>query len=144
MNECTERNFRKRQSVAEFRSNARTGSYGLSYLKSVWSYDVPLLAVLVYDKCYACAAVRIILDGLYLGGIIVLVTTEVDYTIHPLVATADIAHGHLTLIVTSAGLAKRLQQGFLRDSAGYIIKSTDNFISLTGSDRFEFSYCHCL
>ena len=24
------------------------------------------------------------------------------------------------------------------------IKSTDNFISLTGSDRFEFSYCHCL
>jgi len=105
-----DRNYGKRKSVADFRGDIITGSDLLTYFQSGRSDDVALLAVFVDNEGDACAAVRIILDGLYCGGVFVLVAEEVDDAVHAFVPAADVADGLFALIVASAARTVRSEQ----------------------------------
>ncbi len=144
VDQCTERNIRERKSVADFRSDACAGLYDLSYFQSVRSDDISLFTIFVFHERYTRTSVRIVLDCQNFCLAVVLVTTEVNDTVHPLVATTDITDGHLTLVVASACLLDRLEQRFIRGLAGNVVKSTDYLVPLTRGYRFEFSYCHCV
>ncbi len=142
--ECTERNIRERKSVADFRRHTCAGLYDLSYFQSVRSDNVSLFAIFIFHECNTRTSVRIVLDSHYFRLAVVLVTTEIDDTVHPLVAAADITDGHLTLVVASACLLDRFKQRFIRGLAGNVVKSTDYLVPLSRGYRFEFSYCHCV
>ena len=144
VDKSTERNFRERKSVPHLRSNACSGSDDLSYFQSVWRNDVSLFAIFIFYQCDTCAAVRIVLYSEHLCLAVVLVTQEIDDTVHSLMAATDVTHCHFTLIVTTACLLERGKQRFVRGLAGNVIECADYLVSLTGSYRFEFSYCHFL
>ena len=141
--ECTYRNFPKRKSVADLRSDARAGFENLTYLQSVRSDDVSLLPVLVLNERDTCAAVRVILYCQYCCFAIVLCTVEIDDTVHSLVSATDVTHGHLTGVVASARFLERLKQCLVRLLGGNVVKSADNHSPGSRSYRFEFSCCHC-
>ena len=144
VDQCTERNIRERKSVADLRCHTCAGLDDLSYFQSVWSDDISLFAIFIFYESDARASVWIVLDSHHFCLAVVIVTTEVDDTVHPLVTASDITDGHLTLVVTAAGLLDRLEQRFIRSLAGNVVKSTDYLIPLTRGYRFEFSYCHCV
>ena len=67
---------------------------------------------------------------------------EVDVTIHLLVTAADIADRHLTGIVASARILLGAEQRFLRLIRRDFVERTDDLMSCTRSNGFEFFYCH--
>ena len=110
MNYGTYRNFTQREAVADLRSDAAAGSDYLTNLESLRGDDISLLAILILYKGDTCAAVRIVLDGENGCRAGILVTTEVDDTVHSLVTATDVTYGHLTGVVASACALERLQQ----------------------------------
>ncbi len=106
----TNGDFTQGKAVADLGSDAAAGGDNLSYLDAVGSDDIPLLAVLILDEGDAGAAVRIILDGQNGCGALILVAEEVDDTVHPLVAAADVANGHLAGVVAATRALERLKQ----------------------------------
>ena len=69
-------------------------------------------------------------------------TVKTIETIHLLVTTANVAYGHLTGIVTTAGALLWLEQRLLWLRCCYLIECTDNLMSCTGCYRLKLSYCH--
>ena len=144
VNEGTYRNFGEREAVTDLRSDSASRSDNLADLDAVRSDDVLLDSVFVLYESDACAAVRIILDGLDRCGALVLGTEEVDDAVHPLVTATDVTHCHLAGVVAAASALKRFQKGLVRLLGSDLSKCADDLVTLTGSYRFEFSYCHFL
>ena len=138
VNQRAERNLSKQKGVTHFGGHAFTGHHGLADLEALGAEDVALLAVGIAHKGDARAAVGVILDGLHHGGDTILRALEVDEAIQFLVTAADIAHGHLTLVVTAAALADTVDKAFLRLGSGDVVIGDDQFVALTGGCRFDF------
>ena len=142
VNVGSKRNLSKRKSVTNLRGNSAAGSDYLSDLDTLRGDNVTFLSVLINYECDSCTAVRIVFYCLYGSGVLVLVPEEVYDTVHLLVSATNIAHGHVTLVVTSATALARLQKALLRSEAGNIVECADYLVSLTGCYRFEFTYSH--
>ena len=138
----SQRYLAQEQSVSDFGGYACAAHDRLAYLKAVRSEDIALLAVGVHHQSDACRTVRVVLDSLYSCGNTVLRALEVDVTIHLLVTSADIAHGHLTRIVTSARALLGTEQRLFRRRASDLVKSAYDLMSRTGCYRLKLSYCH--
>jgi hypothetical protein len=142
VNEGTYRNLGEREAVADLGSYAAARSDNLTNLDAVRSDDVFLDSVLVLDESDACAAVRIILDGLYRCGAFVLGTEEVDDAVHSLVTATDVTHCHLAGVVAAASALEGFEKSLVRLLGSDLSECADDLVPLTGSYRFEFSYCH--
>ena len=138
VNQRAERNLSKQKGVAHFGGDAFTGHHGLTDLEALRAEDVALLAVGIADEGYARTAVGVILDGLHHGGDTILGALEVDKTVKLFVTAADVAHGHLTLIVAATALADTVNKAFLRLGSGNVVIGDDQFVALTGGCRFNF------
>ena len=57
---------------------------------------------------------------------------------------ANIAHGHLTCIVSTAGRTFTVNERLLWYGCSNLLERTNNLVSLTRCYRFEFTYCHFL
>jgi hypothetical protein len=74
----------------------------VTLLQFVRSDDVTLLAICVVKKSDVSGTVRVVLDVSYLGrNSILVVTTEVDNAVLPLVASTNMPCGDATCAVTS-------------------------------------------
>ena len=73
----------------------------------------------------------------------VLISLEVDETKLLLVTTTDVAHGHLTGVVTTTGLLLTYDKGLLWCAGSDVIERTNNLMSLPRRCGLEFTYCHC-
>jgi len=138
VNQRAERNLSKQQGVTHFGGDTGAGHNSLADLQTLGAEDVALLAISVADEGDTGAAVGVILDGLHDGGDTVFVTLEVDKAEQLLVAAADIAHRHLTLIVTATAFAHTVNKAFLRSGSRNVVVGDNKFVALTGSRRFNF------
>ena len=87
--------------IACLRGNTFSGRHRCTDFKTGRCEDIRLLAVRVLKKCDAAGAIRIVFDADHRGRDIVLPPTEVDETIVALMATADVAAGDATGVVTA-------------------------------------------
>src|SRR5699024_9172553 len=88
----TGRDVAQRQVVAGLDVGSRTGLHDGALRQTTRGEDVTLLTVGVVQQRDVRGAVRVVLDVCDLGGDAVLViTTEVDDTVAPLVAATDVA-----------------------------------------------------
>ena len=142
MDDRTQRNLAQEERVSDFGSDACAAYHGLTHLESVRCDDVALLTVGIYQKCNTCGTIGIVLDSFYSRSDAVLGAFEVDVTIHLLVTAADIADRHLTGIVASARILLGAEQRFLRLIRRDFVERTDDLMSCTRSNGFEFFYCH--
>src|SRR5690606_22936033 len=92
VNGRAERDLRKRQGIADSDVGTRPGDHRLPDCEAHRVEDVPPLAVLVLDQRDVGAAVRIVLDRHDPARNPVLVATEVDDPVLPLVTAAATAH----------------------------------------------------
>ena len=138
VNECTERYLREQQGVANLRGHTGTRHDSLTNLQALGAENIALFAIGIAHKGDTRATVGVVLDGLHNGGDTVFVTLEVYETIELLVATANVAHGHLTLIVAATAFANAVHKAFLRSCCGDIIVGNDKFMTLTGGCGFNF------
>ena len=134
----TEGDFGEEQGVTDFGGDTGTGHDGLTDLQALGAEDVALFTVGVADEGDAGAAVGVVLDGFDDGGDAVLVTLEVDEAVEFLVAAADVAHGHFTLVVAAAAFADTVDKAFLRLGSGDVVVGDDQFVALAGGCRFNF------
>jgi len=134
----TEGDFGEGQRVAHFGGGTCTGHNGLTDFQTLGAEDVTLLTVGVVHQRDTRSAVGVILDGLDSGGDTVLVALEVDDAVQLLVATAHIAHGHLTLVVAATRFAVAKHQTLFRLVGRDIIVGDDEFVTLSGGCRFNF------
>ena len=138
VNQRTERNLGEQQRVADLGSHAGTRHHGLANLQALGAEDVALLTVRVLYEGDTRTAVGVILDAHNDGGIVVFVTLEIDEAIQFLVATADIAHGHLTLVVTTAAFAFAVDKALFRLGGGDVIVGDNQLMALAGSCGVDF------
>ena len=94
-----QRDLKQRKAIAYRRCRPRTAIKRLPGLKSLGSQDITLLTILVVQKGDARRAVGIVLNRVDQRGNPVLVATEVDQAVFPLVATAAMPSGNITLVV---------------------------------------------
>ena len=134
----TEGDFGKEKRVADFRGDASSGHDGLANLETLGAKDVTLLTVSIAYESDARTAVGVVLNGLYNGGDTIFATLEVDEAEKFLVATANVAHGHLALIVTATALADTKDKAFFWLACGYIVVGDNEFVALARSCRFNF------
>jgi len=138
VDERTKRYLGEQQGVANLGSHTGTRHDSLTDLQALGAEDVALLTVGIADEGDTRAAVGVILDGLHNGGNTVFVALEVYKTVELLVTTADIAHGHLTLIVAATALADTVDKALLRSCCGDVIVGDNEFVTLTGGCGFNF------
>jgi hypothetical protein len=135
----------QRERVAHFGCHAGAAAQqGLAHLQAVRREDVTLLAIGVSEQGDACAAVRIVLDRLHRSGNAVLVALEVDVAVALLVTTADVAHGHLALVVAATALGAASGQGFLRHVGGDALEVGDHAVARACGDGVELADAHGL
>ncbi len=108
-----ERDLTERKRVSKPRVGSSSAHDPVANRKSFRVDDVALLSVLVFDERDARRAIRIVLDVLHRCRHAVLVALEIDDAVLALVATADSAHGDVTVIVAAARLLERLDQRLL-------------------------------
>ena len=106
----TDGNFTQREAVADLGSDTAAGGDNLTYLDTVGSDDITLLAILILYEGDAGAAVGVVLDGENGCSAFVLVAEEVDDTVHLLVAAAKVADGHLAGVVAATRALEGLKQ----------------------------------
>src|SRR5699024_257736 len=105
--------------------------------------DVPLLAVQVVQQRDAGGAVGVVLDVSDLGAHAVLVvTTEVDHAVGPLVAAAPVTGRDATVVVATAGLGQRTDQRLLRRGPGDLDEVGATRAATTGRGRLALTNCH--
>ena len=138
VDQSTEGDFGEGKGVADFRSDTITGHDGLSNLETLGAEDVALFAVSIADEGDAGTAVGVVLDGLDSSCDTVFVALEVDEAVELFVTTADIAHGHLTLVVAAARFADAVHEALLGLGSGDIVVGDDDFVALTRSCGFNF------
>ncbi len=145
MDKSTYGDVSQRQAVAHFGSGIGTTHYLLTHFKAIGGDHVCLFTIGIIEEGDAGGAIGIILNALHRSDHAVLRTLEVDQAELALVATAAIAVGEVAGSVAAAGGTLADGQGFLRcGSSDGSFEHTYNFVSLTRSDGFEFSYCHCV
>lgn len=111
----TDRDVAQRQVVTGLDVGGRAVLDTVALRQSTRRDDVALLAVRVVQERDARGAVRVVLDVRDLGRHAVLVvTTEVDHSVGALVATALVANGHTTGVVTAALAVQGADQRLLR------------------------------
>src|SRR5262245_47312800 len=99
-----ERDVLERQAVARLDLGVRTGLDELADPKAVGRDDVAALAVHIVEEGDARRAVRVVLDARHPRRDSGLVAAEVHQTVALLVAAADPARRHVSVVVTAAGL----------------------------------------
>ena len=134
----TERNLGEQQRVSNLGSHTGTRHDGLSNLQALGAEDVALLTIGIAHEGDTRTTVRVVLDGLHHGGDTVFVTLEVDEAVKLLVATADVAHGHLTLIVAAATFADTVNKALFRTRCGDVVIGDNQLVTLTGGCGFNF------
>lgn len=137
VDECAEGDFGECEGVADFWGDAFAGHDCLADLEALRGEDVAFFAVGVADEGDAGAAVGVVLDGFDDSGDAVFVAFEVDEAVHSFVAAADVAHGHLTLVVAAAGFAEAVDQAFFRSGSGDVVIGDDDFVALARGCRFD-------
>ena len=138
VDESTEGDFSEQEGVADLGGSALAGHNSLADLESLGAEDVTLLTVSIGDKCDTGATVGVVLDGFDNSGDTVLGALEVNKTIQFLVTTADITHGHLTLIVTATALADTIHKALFRLVGSDVVIGNDKLVTLTGCCGFNF------
>ena len=138
VNQRAERNLSKQQGVSHLGSDTGTGHDGLADLQALGAEDVALLAVGIAHEGDTRTAVGIVLDGLHHSGDTILVTLEIDKTEQLFVSAADIAHRHLTLIVTATALTLAVDKALLRSGSSDVVVGDNQLVALTRSRRFNF------
>lgn len=138
VDESTEGDFGEQEGVADLGGSALAGHNSLADLESLGAEDVTLLTVSIGDKCDTGATVGVVLDGFDNSGDTVLSALEVDKTIQFLVTTADITHGHLTLIVTATALADTIHKALFRLVSSDVVIGNDKLVTLAGGRGFNF------
>ena len=134
----TERNFGKQERVADFGGSALTGHHSLTNLEALGAKDVALLTVGIADESDTGATVGVVLYGFDNSGNAIFAALEVDKTVQFLVTTANVTHGHLTLIVAATALADTEHKAFFRLGSGDIVVGNNEFVALTGGCGFNF------
>src|SRR5690606_1542436 len=94
-----QRDLGQRHRVADPHVAARTAHHRVTLRQPPGVQDVALLAVGVHQQRDPRGAVRVVLDLGHAGRDPELVPLEVDPAVHPLVATTDVAHGDVSLVV---------------------------------------------
>ena len=115
----------------------------LTYLQAVRSEDISLRTISVVQQSDASRTIGIVLDALDRSRDTVLIFLEVDETKLLLVTTTDVAHGHLTGVVTTARLSLTDYKGLLWCAGSDVIERTNNLMFLPRRCGLEFTYCHC-
>ena len=134
--------IRQKKGIPYLRRGLLTTHDLLSDLKAFWSNDITLFSVGILHQCNAGTAVRIILNGHHLCGNAMLVPLEVDHAVHPLVTTSTVTHGHLTIVVTTTILPKRLQQRLVRLVGCDAVELRQHLVPHSRGNRVELAYCH--
>ena len=101
MDYCTHGNVLQGQSITHLGSSFSTTHHSGTHLQSVGSNNITFFTICVVQQSDTSRTVRIILDCLYHSRHTILLTSEIHKTELPLVASTDIAHGHLTCVVTT-------------------------------------------
>ena len=133
----SKRNLGERKGVAYFRGDAVARHDGLADLYALRGHNVAFLAIGIEYESDARAAVRVVLDCLYRRGDSVFVSFEVDDTVKFLVSAANVALGHLALVVASARFSESVNQAFFRLRSGDVVIGNDQFMTLAGSCGFN-------
>ena len=142
MNYGSKRYFAQEEGVAYVWCNAFAADHLLANLETMRSNDIAFLSINIVDKCDAGGAVWIVFDGLYCTGNTILVALKVDDTVALLVTATNIAHGHLSLIVTSAFAFERSEQRLLRCAGRNIVERADQLKTLARGCWFVFLESH--
>jgi hypothetical protein len=83
----------------------------VTLLQFVWSDDVTLLTICVVKQCDVSGTVRVVLDVSYLRRhSILVVTTEVNNAVLPLVSSTNMPGGDTTCAVTSTSFRQRAKK----------------------------------
>jgi len=92
-------NLGQRQGIPDFWGRTGSGGYLLAHLQAVLGYDVFLVTIGVFHQGDEGRPIGIVLDRLHTGLDSLFVPFEIDDTVSSFVATAPMAHGHLSLTV---------------------------------------------
>ena len=138
VNQRTERNLGKSQSIANLGGNTITRHDSLTDFQTLRAEDITLLTVCVENKSNTGSTIRVVFDSLHDCGNTVLVSLEVDEAIQLLMATAQIAHGHLTLVVTATTLTIAAHQTLFRLAGRDVVIRDNDLMTLAGGCRFNF------
>ena len=95
---------------------------------AVGSEDISLRTISVVQQSDASRTIGIVLDALDRSRDTVLISLEVDETKLLLVTTTDVAHSHLTGVVTTTGLLLTYDKGLLWCAGSDVIERTNNLI----------------
>ena len=138
VDKSTKGDFSQGEGVADFGGSTGARHDGLSNFQTLRAEDITLLTIGIENEGNARAAVGVVFDGFDSGRDTVFVALEVDKAVELLMTTADVAHGHLALVVAAARLREAENEAFLRLGSGDVVVGDDNFVALTRSCRFDF------
>ena len=143
VNDRTDRDVSQWEAVPYLRCSFCTRHHFLTYLQTVRSEDISLRTISVVQQSDTSRTIWVVLDALDRSRDTVLVSLEVDKTKLLLVTTTDVAHGHLTGVVTTTRLLLTYDKGLLWCAGSDVIERTNNLMSLPRGCGLEFTYCHC-
>ena len=126
MNARAQRNTGEVHAIARIRGRLGSRHDGVSHLQPFGSQNVALLTIGIKQESDEGGAIGIVFNGLHRRWNVQLVTAKVHHTVHFLMATAHIAHGHFAIPVSAPGFGKRGQQGLLRLVRGQLRKGISN------------------
>ncbi len=135
VNHRTHRNVCQRKRVTDLRCSLCTTHELSAYLQSIRSNNVTFFTICVVEQSDASAAVRIVLDALYDSRHTIFLSLEVDETKFTLVATALVAYGHLTGVVSTTGRTLTVNERLLWHGCSNILERANNLVSLSRSNR---------
>src|SRR6185312_13344775 len=133
----------QRQVVAGLDVGIGTGLNHITLRQALRRNDVALLAVEVVQQRDVGGAIRVVLDVRDLGvDAVLVVATEVDHAVRPLVATALVPGGDPTVRVASALAVQRTNQRLLRMVASDLREIGDAGTATTRGRRLVLANSH--